>query len=67
MKIIDAAWTPGVNILIVECVCGESFEHPTNRWAVRCPECGKTDNLKNLRERYAQEGKDGNQSSLRGS
>lgn len=47
MEIKDARWTPRVNILLMKCQCGHTFEHPANRkWAV-CPQCqSKTDTLR---------------------
>lgn len=41
MKIIDARWTPRVNMLLIECLCGNRFEHRSDRWIVRCRRCGR--------------------------
>jgi len=41
MEVLDAYWTPRVNILFVQCDCGEIFEAPANkRWA-SCPKFHK--------------------------
>jgi hypothetical protein len=44
MKIIDARWTPRVNILKIRCVCGHEFEHRAARRWVRCI-CGHQEDL----------------------
>jgi len=54
MKIVDACWTPKVNILIVECPCGETIRHPSNRWSVKC-KCGNVGHLSVLRDIYVKE------------
>jgi hypothetical protein len=49
MKIINARWTERVNILIISCFCGKTFEHPANRQWMRCPSCRRGKNLHDLR------------------
>lgn len=46
IRILDAYWTPRVNILAIECGCGKRSRHPANiRW-FRC-KCGnRVDTLK---------------------
>jgi len=51
MRIVDAKWTPRVNMLIIKCTaCDRRFEHRADRWQVRC-ECGQERHLGALRER----------------
>ena len=49
MKIVDARWTPRVNMLVIVCDCGHEFEHRADRWRVRCP-CGRQGHLAVLRD-----------------
>lgn len=51
MQIIDASWTPRVNMLIIQCGCGIMFRHRADRWTVECP-CGRGEGLGRLRERW---------------
>ncbi len=48
--IIDAYWTPYVNILVIQCRCGHLIRHRADRWKVKCPHCGNETNLQILRE-----------------
>ena len=50
MRLLDAEWTPVINLLILSCECGNKLIHPANHWGVRCPKCGKTENLGTLRD-----------------
>lgn len=50
MEIVDAEWTPKVNMLVIECSCGKTFKHRADRWRPKCPECGATGHLTQLRE-----------------
>ena len=55
-KIIDARWTPKVNMLVIRCgKCTSIFEHRTDRWTVRCPDCGRQSGLGKLREELLDE------------
>ena len=55
-RIVDAYWTPNRNILKLKCSdCGKVFDHPTDRWTVRCPTCRKSWHLKGVRDRYQRE------------
>lgn len=51
MKLIDAAWTPTVNMLKIKCDCGYEFMRRSDRQNVRCPHCGRMDNLHCMRSR----------------
>jgi len=50
MKIIDAIWTPQVNLYVVLCDCGKEFRHRTDRWSIQCPFCHKKDKTGILRD-----------------
>lgn len=39
MIVVDAYWTPSVNVLFVQCDCGEIFEVRANKRWVSCPKC----------------------------
>ena len=53
MRIISARWEPTCNILTIECKeCGCVFDHPGNRWHVRCPKCRNLRHLQRLRDDY---------------
>ncbi len=45
MDIVDAEWTPRVNMLIVRCQCRQLFKHPANRRVAICPSCGRKEVL----------------------
>ena len=51
MKIIDAKWTPKVNLLKIKCPCGVEFWHRADRWTLQCPECGHQEGIVALRQR----------------
>jgi DNA-directed RNA polymerase subunit RPC12/RpoP len=55
MRIVDAIWTPRVNVYRVACGCGRDFQHPADRWSVRCPVCGAWRNLARLRWAWGKE------------
>jgi hypothetical protein len=38
-RLIDARWTPQVNMLLIECSCGERFEWRADRAFAECPSC----------------------------
>jgi len=52
MQLIDAKWTPKVNLLKIKCRCGNEFWHRADRWRVKCPECDYEDHLGPIRRRY---------------
>lgn len=52
MRIVNARWTREYNMLAIECSCGCTFEQRGDRWWVRCPTCGNSVHLNDLRERY---------------
>ena len=51
MQLLDAVWTPKINMVVIECDCGFMFQRRADMWKVVCPRCGKYDNLAVLRER----------------
>ena len=57
MQIVDARWTPTVNILRIRCDCRTLFSHPANLWQVRCP-LGHKANLAELRHDWHEDGMD---------
>lgn len=50
MRIVNARWTPTVNVMVILCDCGKEFDHRADRWRVVCPECKRRANLGYLRE-----------------
>ena len=52
MRIIDAVWRSAINWLIIECRCGEKFEHRANKWLITCPRCGNKENLHSVRMKF---------------
>ena len=52
MEILDARWTPTVNMYKIRCGLGHEFEHRADRWRVECPVCGLRDHMHRLRSRY---------------
>lgn len=54
MKIISAQWTPKINLLWIECECGNLFRRRADRWQVRCM-CGKVAHLADMREQYVRD------------
>lgn len=55
MKIVDATWTPSVNLLLIRCSCGNEFWHRADRWHVKCAVCGFAYHLTPLRLRWRRE------------
>jgi len=55
MKIIDARWTPRINMLLIKCWCSYEFWHQSNRWRAKCGKCGSENNLGKIRDRYLEE------------
>lgn len=55
LRIIEAVWTPKANLLVIMCDCGNTFQHPTDRWTVRCPKCNSSVNVALLRDEYARD------------
>lgn len=54
----DAAWDPVANVLRMKCpYCERTFPHPSNRWIIECPGCGRTGDLRVSREAYANKGR----------
>ena len=57
-RIVGARWTCRINMLKIECgYCGGEFEHRSDRWRVRCPDCGEVGGLKQIRDDWVK--KDG--------
>ena len=53
--IIDATWTPKVNVLLIKCGrCYDEFRFPANRVNVSCPQCGSYDNMHRIKSRGAE-------------
>lgn len=50
MKLLDAEWTPQVNLLVVQCECGRIFKTRVDRWTVVCPKCRKKERIEGIRE-----------------
>lgn len=54
--IIDADWTPRVNMLVIGCeMHGRevfTFRHRADRWRVVCPVCSERADLADLRDSY---------------
>lgn len=48
MTLVDVFWTPKVNMLVVKCDCGRTFEHRLDCWTVRC-KCGRAENIEVIR------------------
>ena len=55
MKITGSKWMPDMSMLFIKCGCGNSIVHPANKWVIKCPKCGKIENLQDLREEYSNE------------
>ena len=55
MRIMSAYWTARVNMLRIKCECTARFDHPADRWKVRCP-FGHTANLGPLRDAWREWG-----------
>jgi len=56
MELVDARWTPKINILIIHCKeCQRTIEHRADRWTVHCHKpCKNFANLAQLRWWYVQ-------------
>jgi len=50
-RIVDADWTPEVNILLIRCRCGVTAKHRADRWIFRCPSCFHEESLEVIRNR----------------
>lgn len=50
MTIVDAYWTPAVNILKIQCDCGHMFYQRSDRQNVKCSNCKATQNLHAIRQ-----------------
>jgi hypothetical protein len=56
MRITDVVWTPEVNMLEIWCdVCETHGIYRSDRWKVRCRECGAIEHLNIIRERYVKQ------------
>ena len=51
MKIIDAEWTPEINMLLIKCNCGREFWWRADRINVRCSKCERVENNFNIKNR----------------
>jgi hypothetical protein len=56
MTIIDAVWTPVVNMLVLRCRCGVSTHHRADRWRVVCEGCRASAHLGAIRAEYVRRG-----------
>jgi hypothetical protein len=52
MQLIDAVWTKSVNLLVILCACGKTFQHRSDRWTVRCGVCQRSAHLGKLRDEF---------------
>ncbi len=52
MEILDAKWTPKINILLIRCECGNIISHRADRWQVYCHKCQNKENLSLIRQKY---------------
>jgi hypothetical protein len=50
MEILDAHWTPKVNILKIQCDCGNQFLHRADKTTIVCPACKRIENCLKLKE-----------------
>lgn len=55
MRIVNSAWTPQINLLLLMCECGHFFWVRSDRWWPTCPSCGMKEHLHVIRERYVQD------------
>ena len=55
MRIIDATWTRGGNILHIHCDCGRRFQTRADRWKVKCGACRRLSHLGVLRDKWQKE------------
>ena len=58
MKIIETTWTPKHNVHRIECDCFATFDHRVDRWAIKCPRCGKVESLYKLRLEWVEDQKE---------
>lgn len=56
MRIVGGEWTKIINYLFIRCKCNKEFKVRVDRWIIRCPGCGKSENIGVLRDRYMYEG-----------
>lgn len=55
LQILDAIWTPRVNLLVIRCsACRRHFTHRADRWMAVCPTCKSASHLSLLRASYRQ-------------
>jgi len=52
MEIIDAKWTPKVNLLKIKCCCGNKFYHRADRKKVKFFNCNRAGYLWFIRKQY---------------
>ena len=55
MKIIKAFWTPKGNLIGYACDCGSEFSVPATKWTIKCPFCGRTAYVEQVRKQYLNE------------
>jgi hypothetical protein len=55
MDIVDAKWTSIVNMLKIQCHCGEVFFHRSDRVLIKCPKCNSVANCLTLKARIKRE------------
>ena len=51
MRIVDAYWTPKVNMIVVLCDCGHRRECPTNRKVWWCNHCNRRIDVMKLKQK----------------
>ena len=57
MNIVDAKWTPRVNLYGIQChKCKTIFYYRVDRWRIKCEACGATISSNELREKYVTNG-----------
>ena len=49
MRLLDAVWTPKVNMLLLLCDCGKHLYHRADRWQVVCPRCKAKAHIADIR------------------
>jgi len=49
IEIVDAKWTPQVNMYIMRCGRGHTWEHRSDRWWARCPICNEAGHTHKIR------------------
>lgn len=50
MQIVSVMWGPSFNSMTVQCDCGNRFKQRVDRSQVKCPKCGKHENIQILRK-----------------